>query len=224
MKTSLLLPTVFCLATASLWADDKSLGLPGKLIYENAFVSPPDAKWRAAKGQWESLDGALRGTEKPDDKHAAVTRIPIKLKDFIIEFECKLEGGKQCALSINDAKEHVARIIVTPTSVTVKRDDHDHDGPDKAVIFATLPAEFKSGTWHKVRMEMVGDTLLGQVDDLSASGTSALFSTEKASIGLVVAGKSVDFRNLKIWEATKNPDFKAPPVAPKSKGIPKKAP
>ena len=30
------------------------------------------------------------------------------------------------------------------------------------------PSTFATGTWHKVHMEMVGDTVLGQVDDLVA--------------------------------------------------------
>ncbi len=223
MKTSFFISTLFCCAILHLHADDKSLVLQGKLVYENSFSAAPDSKWHTAKGLWESVDSSLRGSEKPEDKHASVTRLPLNLKDFIIELECKLDGGKMCSLSINDSKGHFARIIITPTVVTIKRDDHDHEGPDKAVTFAAFPVDYKTGVWHKVRLEMVGDGLLGKVDELSAFGSDALFTGEKANVGLVVGGKSVDFRNFKVWEATKNPDFKAPPTGPKPTPIKAKA-
>ena len=38
-----------------------------------------------------------------------------------------LDGAKAISLSINDAKEHVARVLITPTTLRVQRDDHDHE-------------------------------------------------------------------------------------------------
>ena len=103
----------------------------------------------------------------------------------------------------------IARISITPKSVTVQRDDNDHEGPDKSVIFARFPAELAPGTWHKVRMEMVGDSMVGQVDDLVAWGSSDLFKTAKLAPGFTVSGQSVDFRNLSIREATLNPEWES---------------
>ena len=81
----------------------------------------------------------------------------------------------------------------------------DHDGPDKAVIFARFAADFQPGVWHKVRMEMVGDTLLGKVDDFVAWGANEQFKQERSALGLTVGGQSLEFRNLKISEASLNP-------------------
>ena len=175
-------------------ADKPLLAIPGKVIYENKFDSAPGAPWKAAKGRWELASGVLRGSEKPEDKHGAVTRLPNKLGDFVIEYEFKFEGAKSTSLSINAVKDHMARIMITPKSVTVQRDDNDHDGPDKAVVFARIPADFKTGEWHKVRMEMVGDTMLGQVDNVIAWGSSDLFKQERMAPGFTVGGQSVDFR------------------------------
>lgn len=190
-------------------ADKPLLAIPGKVIYENKLDSAPGAPWRAAKGKWELADGAWRGSEKPEDNHGAVTRLPNKLPDFIIEYEFKFGGAKSTSLTINAVKDHMARIMITPKSVTVQRDDNDHEGPDKAVVFARFPADLSPGTWHKVRMEMVGDTLLGKVDDLAAWGSNDLFKQERAAPGFTVAGQSVDFRNLKITEATLNPGWES---------------
>lgn len=207
MKRTLLLSL---LASLPLLADNAPLlGIPGKVIYESKLDSGLAAPWKAAKGKWENADGVLRGAELVEDKHGAVTRLPNKLQDFIVEYEFKFEGAKSTSLSINAIKDHMARIMITPATVRVQRDDNDHEGPDKAVIFGTFKADLKPGIWHKVRLEMVGDTMLGQVDDIIACGSDPLFKTQKAAPGFTVAGQSVDFRNVKICEATLNPGWES---------------
>jgi hypothetical protein len=208
MKSTL--PLFFSLLAAALvaQADDKPLlAIPGKLFYENTFANGIAAPWKIAKGEWVSADGALRGSEKPEDKHPGVARMPLKLQDFIIEYEFKLEGAKMTTLSVNGVKDHMARILAGADYVQVQKDDSDHDGPDKAVVFARMAADLKPGAWHKARMELVGDTMLGKVDDLIAFGSNDLFKNEKGNFGFTVVGQSVDIRNLKVWSATKNPDW-----------------
>jgi hypothetical protein len=201
-----LLAGLTTIATAGA-ADKPLLAIPGNAIYENKLDSAPGAPWKAAKGEWELADGVWRGSEKPEDKHGAVMRLPNKLPDFIIEYEFRFAGAKSTTLSINAVKDHMARIVITPKSVAIQRDDNDHEGPDKAIVFARFPADFAPDTWHKVRMAMVGDTMLGRVDDLVAWGSNDLFSKERMAPGFTVAGQSVDFRNLSIHEATLNPDW-----------------
>ncbi len=210
-KTLLLAATAAAALTtsATVSADDARplLAVPGKVIYESKLDTAPGSPWKQVKGAWELKDGVWLGSEKPEDKHGAVTRMPAKLPDFIFEYEFKFEGGKTTSLSINAVKDHMARILITPKLITVQRDDNDHDGPDKAVVFARIPVEFQPGTWHKVRMEMVGDTLLGMVDDKVAWGSSDLFKQERAMPGFTVGGQSVAFRNVRVREATLNPEW-----------------
>lgn len=223
MKTALYLSLLAGLTLSTLASEKALLAVPGPVIYENKLDTAPAAPWKAAKGKWELVEGAMRGSELPEDKHGAVTRLPNKLQDFVIEFEFKLEGARSISLSINAVKDHMARIAITPKSVTIQRDDNDHEGPDKAVIFARFPAELTTGTWHKVRLEMVGDVMLGQVDELTAWGSSDLFKTPKTAPGFTVGGQSADFRNLTIREATLNPaweSIKATLPAPGSKVAP----
>lgn len=221
--TTLLTLALALTATLGTRAEDKPLlAVPGKVIYESKLDTAPGAPWKAAKGKWELVEGVTRGSELEADKHGAVTRLPNKLQDFVVEYEFKLEGARSTSLSINAVKDHMARISITPKSVTIQRDDNDHEGPDKAVVFARFPAELAPG-WHKVRLEMVGDMMLGKVDDLVAWGASDLFKTEKAAPGFTVAGQSVDFRNLTIREATLNPaweDVKATLPKPGEKVAP----
>lgn len=207
MKTLLTLTAIFALSLAGRAADKPLLAIPGKVIYESKLDSAPAAPWKAAKGKWELAGGVLRGSEKPEDNHGGVTRLPNKLGDFVIEYEFKFEGAKSTSLTVNAVKDHMARILITPKTVVVRRDDNDHEGPDKAVVFASFPVDFKNGEWHKVRMEMVGDTMLGQVDNLAAWGSSDLFKQERYTPGFTVSGQSVDIRNFKLSEAKLNPEW-----------------
>jgi hypothetical protein len=209
MKHAFLTAIALGSALATHAAEKPLLAVPGKVIYESKLDTAPAAPWKSAKGKWELIDGVMRGSEKPEDMHGAVTRLPNKLPDFVIEYEFKFEGAKSTSLSVNAVKDHMARISITPKSVTVQRDDNDHEGPDKAVVFARFPADLSPGTWHKVRMEMVGDTMLGKVDDLAAWGSNDLFKQDRMAPGFTVAGQSVDFRNLKISEATLNPEWES---------------
>ena len=213
MKTSLLLGSLFLLTLGASAADAPLLAVPGAVIYENKLDAAPAAPWKAAKGKWEVVEGVWRGSELVEDKHGAVTRLPNQLKDFIIEYEFKFDGARSTSLSINAMKDHMARIMITPKSVTIQRDDNDHEGPDKAVIFARFEADLAPGTWHKVRLEMVGDVMVGKVDDLVAWGSSEIFKTPKASPGFTVGGQSLDLRNLSIRDATLSPGWESAKVA-----------
>ena len=115
-------------------------------------------------------------------------------------------GAKSVSLSINDAKEHVARVMVTPAALRVQKDDHDHDGPDKAVVFLSQAQAFEPGTWHSVVLEMVGDTMVATIDGkISGFGSDPLFKAEKASPGFTCSGQSATFRNFALWSAKPEP-------------------
>lgn len=205
--TALLALPVLGLAAAAVSAAEPLLAIPGKVILDAPLDKGVSEPFKPAKGKWEASDGALRGSELASDNHGAVMRANQELADFIIEVEVKLDGAKTTTLSVNAKKDHMARVLISPTMVAVQRDDNDHEGPDKAVVFHRVKADIKPGEWHKVRMEMVGDTMLGQVDGITGWGSNDLFKQARFSPGVTVAGQSVLFRNFKIYEATKNPKW-----------------
>lgn len=221
MNIRTFLPLALAASFSAQAGDTPLLAIPGKVIFESKLDSGLAAPFKAAKGEWTAAEGALRGAEKPEDKHGAVARMPNKLGDFIAEYEVKLDGAKTTTFSINAVKDHMARILIGPNFVQVQRDDNDHEGPDKAVVFGRFKADIKPGTWHRVRMEMVGDTMLGQVDDIIAAGSSELFKQAHMAPGFTVAGQCAEFRNLKITEATLNPNWeKVKATLPKGEPAP----
>jgi hypothetical protein len=211
MKTSLAL--ILAASASAVFAADPEmpqtkLAQIDKLVPVNPIEgSALSAKWKAAKGKWEATDGILRGAEIEADKHGAVFRTAQKLKDIVIAYDVKLDGAKTTSLSINGAKDHLARIIVAPTRFVVQRDDQDHEGPDKSIIFLTKPVKLDPGTWHTVVLEMVGDKMVGTLDGkITGEGSDPTFAAkEKMSPGFTVAGESASFRNVRIYTAKPEP-------------------
>jgi hypothetical protein len=165
------------------------------------------AQWKVGKGKWEVTDGVLRGSELTADKHGGVIRTGLKLKNIVIACEVKFDGAKVTTISINGPKDHLARVIIAPNRFVVQRDDQDHDGPDKAIVFLTKPVTLEPGTWHTVVLEMVGDTMVGTLDGkITGHGSDPTFlAKEKTVPGFTVGGESVSYRNVRIYTAKDEP-------------------
>src|ERR1051325_5143347 len=197
---------ITALATSAALADEN---LPKTLMTERGKLAYSDdlskAAWRAGKGKWEIVDGAMKGSELKADKHGAVARHQLPFKDAVIQFDIQLNGSKQATFSINDAKEHLSRALVHPAGFRAQKDDEAHDGPDKAKPFNLVNVPFKPGTWHTVLIEILGEEMVATIEGKSSAGSDPLIGTAKANFGFTVAGESASFRNLKVWEAQANP-------------------
>lgn len=183
------------------------LAQPDKEIVSDALTKDAKAAdWKVAKGKWERTADGIRVEEIPADNHGAVSRVAQKLQDLVIAFEFRLDGAKSVSLSVNAPKDHMARVLITPTTLRVQKDDNDHEGPDKAVVFLNAAQTFEAGTWHRVVLEMVGDTMVATIDGkLSGFGSNPLFKTEKVSPGFTCAGQAATFRNFTLWSAKSEP-------------------
>jgi len=167
------------------------------------FSSTIAPGWRTAVGDWKIVDGALRGAERAADNHGAVARRPLEFTDAVIEFDFRFDGAKGISLSLNDKKEHVARLSISPKTFTVAKDDHDHDGPDKRVVLETKKTELAPGSWHHARVEIAGKRMTAKIDDVEAGGEHELIATTKANFGFTVAGESASFKNLRVTTSGK---------------------
>jgi len=216
MRTLVLL-TVVCIALPFASAAEEPKATPepkllmterGKVIFEDPLTKPFDSRWKAGKGKWEIVDGVMKGVEVKDDMHGAVVRTNVPFTNAIIRYDFKLDGAKQTSLSINDSKGHVCRVLIRADALIVQKDDSDgKTGPDKAVQLHLLKAKIDTG-WHTVQIELCGKELLASLDGKEvAFGEHETLDRPKTNIGLTVAGESVYFRNLKVWEATPSKDW-----------------
>ena len=188
-------------------ADDMTKGSPASL-------------WKVTKGRWERNDLGTSGAELPADKHNAIMRLPVKLDAFVVSFDVRLDGAASFAFTINNAKEHLARVIVAPTYVSLRRDDYDGDGPEKAYTLFTKPTPNDPGTWHNVVFEMVGDTVVLTVDGkISGWGADPAYIKEiRANPSFHIDGAFATVRNFRLWTAKTEPK---PTWAAKKATLPK---
>jgi hypothetical protein len=177
------------------------MAAPGKLLLADD-LSPPGKEWKAGKGKWEPADGGIRGSELTADMHAATFRRNLAMKDVVVEYSFKLDGAKQTTLSFNAAKGHLCRVLVRQTGFTLSKDkDKSVDG-DRAVQLGTKEVPIKPGEWHTLVVESRGTDMLATLDGTyTAYGSHPALTKEKANIGFTVAGQSVGFKGLRVWEA-----------------------
>ncbi|MCX6953291.1 MAG: hypothetical protein NTV51_14150 [Verrucomicrobia bacterium] len=184
---------------------------PGEALVKDSFAASLPKTWRAGKGTWVCEGGVLRGTEVKADAHQAVIRRPLAFTNAVVTFSFRLGTSRQISLSVNDEKEHVCRVIINPKGFVVQKDDHDHDGPDKAVVFARVPATLAAGEWHTAVVEINGAELVAQVDGTAKAGFGAheLLNRPKANLGFTAAGGTAEFRDISIVAAKPRTDWAA---------------
>ena len=63
--------------------------------------------------------------------------------------------------------------------------------------------------WHTVRVEIVGDEMLVSLDGKPAAylRSEGINHATKNAIGFEVGGKSVEVKDMKVWEATVSGDW-----------------
>lgn len=191
------------LANAPELKTEPVLAKPGKVLYQSSLATIDEA-WRQPHGDWSAGEEGLSGTERAADDHAAVMKNgSLALKDVIIEFDVLLGEGERtrAMFGIDDAKDHVCRVTLTPTSFQAQKDDNDHEGPDKGKPFNRVDEELETDEWHTVRIELLGGEMVAQTGDRVSLGSDPLLATEKARWGFIVSGGPVGFRDLTIWEA-----------------------
>lgn len=175
----------------------------GKLIFSDAFASV-GGEWKGAKGEWKAEEGALSGMELEADDHAAVLKRAMPVKDVVVEFAVKLGDAQNMSFSMDDAKDHVCRVMLTPAGFQAKKDDNDHEGPDVGKPFNNVATKLDTDEWHTVRVEILGEEMVAQIDEEVSMGSDPLLATEKAKWGFTVAGGPVLIKDLKVWEAVPN--------------------
>lgn len=182
----------------------------GKLLLSDDFASGPSSAWRQAKGKWEAVDGATQGSELAKDKHVAVIRTNRPVHNLVLQVSFKLDGAKGTTLSINDAKGHNSRVLINANGFSVRKDDHDHAGPDKAQLLQNVKTKIAPGKWHTLVVEINGPEFLARLDGKQvAYGEHEAIDVEKTNFGLTVGGESASFKNFALWEAAPKEDWSA---------------
>ena len=181
-----------------------TMAKPGKVMLSDSFDKAELGKvWAAAKGEWKVKDGSLVAKELKSDEHAAVLTCKLKNRDSIVRFSFKLDGStKGFNFSLNHAKGHLFRIIVTSTALVVRTDKDKKDTSIKSELIAQAKGKFDQGKWYTLQVEIVGDRVVAITDNgLKVSGSHSRLDTDKPNYRFVMRGETLSIDDLKIWSA-----------------------
>ena len=181
----------------------------GKLVFQDDFTSSVDKAWKKSKGKIEVTGGSLRVAELKEDMHGAAMRYKLPVgTNLVFQYDFKFDGAKSTTLSLNATKGHLSRVSVTPTSFSVRKDSTDKNVTDKAMQLDQRKIALKTGIWHTLVAELQGKEMLATIDGENLIyGKHDKIDQLKANFGLTVAGESVSFKNLRVWEAQPNPSW-----------------
>ena len=169
-------------------------------------------------GRWEASDNAFRGIESPGANHPATASYGIKFQDAIIQVEIRLndvpdEGRKYRSVFVKatDEKDYVCGLFLGQGGLNLVPYSAERINPaskqrekDPQV---SMPHSLQLNQWYTVLLELSGSEAMGTVAGKTVKLKAPLFNAPKCSIMLGV-GTDASFRNLRIWEALPNPDWK----------------
>jgi len=89
--------------------------------------------------------------------------------------------------------------------------EHDEWSPSTLIQVNRKLTEFKSDTWHALRMELVGDKVLASGGGVTVYGTYDKFGLPKTSLWLATGLSTHELRRLRIYAARPDPSW-APAV------------
>jgi hypothetical protein len=173
---------------------------PGKAVLEESFSASELAEpWSVVKGTWQVADGVLVASEKKEDAHAGVLVCQAPHRDSAIQFSFQLAGADALHLSLNRAKGHLFRVIITPDGVVVNKDKDKKNPASKAEVLGRGKAEFAPGTWHTMLVEMQGEQVVVQTDGgVLIKATSAALAADKPNYRFIIRGSSARLDDVKI--------------------------
>lgn len=187
MKLFLLLA---CLVTPLLAEELPVLAAPD-------FKSPLDSAWKIAHGTYEPKDGVLVCAEKAENKHVAVLWHQVGWNTGVIECEFRFDGSKSLILGCDgttpNGPRHVGRVSISPKQISLAE-----DSVKPSHILAKLPADLKSGVWHKLRFEWTDNQIAIHLNDLKLQAQHEFLATPKSRSWIAVGGQAASIRSLKI--------------------------
>jgi hypothetical protein len=202
---TIILQTALLIAGIAAARADKGAELPksfGKpTVTDDISQAQLGSKWKAVKGEWKSVDGAIVGKELKADKHAAVLNFHQPNHNSAIQFSFKLDGAKAFSLSFNKKAGHLFRINVGAGSVTINLDKDKKDPKSKPKRLATTKARFKQGEWYSMLVTVERQNVSVATDNgVKLTAKHATLDQAKPNYRFVMRGGDLLLDDLKVWK------------------------
>jgi hypothetical protein len=193
------------LLTALVLSAGSAFSAEPNVLLEEKFDQPLSADWHWGLGTWTAKDGVLRGFESGERRHGPVKVHKLTMTDAVIECEFRLIGKASFAgIILNGAQErgHIVHLVMGKDHLRVFA--HPKKGESIGLLKQDNPLTIDE--WHRVRLELKGDTLTATIDKTQITATAPCIADQKLSFGL--GGESggpegekagaLEFRALKI--------------------------
>jgi len=214
------------------------MALKGKLLFADDFRTPaeytkqlqPAAEgWRVrtAHANWDRGSEGVRSSWISG--HMPVLAYEGTFRDAVIEVDFRFhrEEGKWggCRISATNAELN-PRAYAASVWANSDGSGHDRGRPQGLLLehdewsagpewVANKMAAFESDTWYTLRLELIGDKAQATCHGVTVYGTHEKFGLmPKTSLWLGVGTCPHELRNLRVYEATLNPAWKAPASPP----------
>jgi hypothetical protein len=193
--------TILLLLSLSLGAAEPVISKRGKLIYEEAFTESLSPLWMSKKGNWQVKNGRLIGQEpKGNDQPVHLSFSPEVQGNFIIEFEMRLKSSDaQAGILINPGedctiKAYLGRAILTDRSFATRLSKGGVLKKEKIKSSPTMK-------WFRLTLEVLEENIAIQFNNKEYKATNESLKKVKSKAVILLAGKTVEYKNLKIYEA-----------------------
>jgi hypothetical protein len=237
-RSLLSLPFVCVLSAVAMAAEPVGpLAQKGELVFSDDFSGSELGKaWKTGIPEFVVADGAMKGWQARED-HGSTTGAKLALPDgnAILELRFRLDGAKSINVNLDDKSYkgvhagHISRVVIRPKQVVLY---DDKDGVMRNDIYElrkssdpaqkkqgdkmaegrtlTVPVALEQGAWHRLGVEVVGDTLRVTIDDkeIGRLKSSGLTHPNKSDLRIGVWGKEASIDDLKIWSVAAAPVIK----------------
>lgn len=177
------------------------------LLHESFESSEIPSLFTVGKGDWQIVDGSLRGRQLEADNHTAFRKIYLDHQNVRYSYDMKLEGEVFHQLLINWGLAHIAKVVIRYEEASVwkikeankrkqmtelghdqGRDPLQGDWNEPTYALSSVPINLEPDTWYEVVVEMKDDKLSVQIDGKTAAGAHIGIREKKDNFGFQAGG------------------------------------
>lgn len=180
------------------------------LVVDEPFEGSELGKgWTTQTGNWNVLDGTLRGSEITAENHAAAARRVVETEDAVYQLKFRLgEGAKGFHFGFDpkrgelDKRGHLFSVIMTRSGWRIlKHLDKNKPEEDPNEILASANHEFAPNQWYSLRIVTWGPTVKARIEGIPPlEAAHPSFAVKKPTLVFRVSGDGVEIDDIKVWK------------------------
>jgi hypothetical protein len=179
----------------------------GEVLFQDLFQ--PDtfsSIWAVHGGDWNVVDGALRGGDRPGGGHHPQIARRLAMHDVVVQFRFRIDGASWMGFSFTD-KEHVLRVMIGKEHFDLVKMS-GIGGTTKGERLDRQAMKWEPGRWYTMLIELRGSEVVAQIDNQWVLyGSSPGLDIDKGTLLLINGGSHAWFDDLTIWKAEAEPKW-----------------